>query len=162
MTRGSVTTSRYNIGPCECPGTPHASTLSPAYTTAPDETGEMMASAGEMVPGDWAEFKDRLTFGDKRRIAAAAWQSDGLIQTVAILQSVQAWSLTDERGEVLPINISTIDELSPEQGDLILKISDRPVFKRDSLPNSTSGSSVHGPAPTSTQNSSPTSTPTSS
>lgn len=149
--------TRYNIGPCECPGTPHASVESPSMVIGDDE----MATAGPLVRGDWAEFKDRLTFGDKRRISAALFLGEGYVQAVAIQRSVISWSLTDAEGKVRPISIEQIDDLSPEQADEIRRIADRPLFRR-ALPNATGGSSQDGSADSSTPTTSPAPTATSS
>ncbi len=158
MSRGEFAISRYNIGPCECPGGPHSETETPTFALGPDG----LAIAGELAKGDWAEFKDRLTFGDIRAIKAVMFFSDGIVRTVGILRSLVSWSLSDEAGVAVPITIGSIDGLSGEQGELVERIADRPMFIRRPLPNSTGGSSPDGSAETPTPTSSATPTPSAS
>lgn len=158
MSRGAFAVSRYNIGPCECPGSPHSDAETPTFVLGEDG----LATAGDPAKGDWAEFKDRLTFGDIRAIKAVMFFSDGIVRTVGILRSLVAWSLTDELGTAVPITIESIDALSGDQGERIETIADRPMFIRRPLPNATGGSSPDGSAETSTPTSSTTPTPSAS
>jgi len=94
-------TVEFDLGPCDCPGTPHGV--------------------------DRATRKVHLLYGDKRRIAAAmASQSVegdtlGLAQVVLFTRALVSWTKTDERGNRLPITIETIDNLSVEQGTALIR-----------------------------------------
>lgn len=148
-TRGTFTKTRIELGPCECPGSPH-------------------------TDGDWAEVKQRLQFGDVRRIAAAMFAGD-LVGTATMLgRAIVAWNLVDDKGQPVPIpvlpngdtDLTAIDELSVEQSQALRVVLDSEEYavqlRAAPLPNPPSGPSADGSAPSSdpTTTTSPTSSPT--
>lgn len=161
MARGDFAKTHVELGPCECPGSPH-------------------------TDGDWADVKDRLTFGDVRRVAGVM-NGIALDSTAMMLaRAVVAWDLVDEKGQPIPIptrdngwtDLTAIDGLSVEQSQKLRAVVDTEQYavqllsvaakgeaaQPDPLPNRSSGPSADGSAETSTPTptTSPTSSPTTS
>lgn len=156
MARGDFATTHIELGPCECPRSPHKD-------------------------GDWADVKDRLQFGDVRRIAGvlSGIALDGTAMMIA--RSIVAWNLTDAEAKPIHIpvhdngwtDLTTVDGLSIEQSQKLREVIDTERYavqllsesaKPDPLPNPSSGPSADGSAETSTPTptTSPTSSPTTS
>lgn len=123
-----VDTRNVSMGPCDCPGAPHGT--------------------------DTANVKERLNFGDLRRINAASIIRDadsfGLPDAMLLWRAVDSWNKTDEKGRPLPVTLETVDELSVEQGEALLSaVSTTGIaayLSGGPLPNPSGGPSADGPS----------------
>lgn len=83
------------LGPCQCPGKPHA--VDSARMKGPEE----------------------LRYGDVRRIRGAVGMAStdalGLANSMLLSRVVSWWNLTDEDGHPIPITVDAIDEMHPDQ-----------------------------------------------
>ncbi len=111
--RGAQVTHKVSMGDCRCPGTPH------------DE--------------DFAWVKDRLTFGDLRRIAWGFMQPEALAQAILLVQGIDWWNLVSEirdgSGNVagsipLAVDIAGVDELDPDQAQYLIDEFSKPEYER--------------------------------
>lgn len=138
MARGEFPTTRVELGPCECPGSPHKD-------------------------GDFALVKDRLTFGDVRRVAGLLFSDDLGSTAMMIARAIVSWNLVElVDGQVRPVHIPTyengttdlaaLDGLSVEQSQALRKVIDSQKYTvqimgaPDPLPNPPSGPSADGSA----------------
>ncbi len=137
-------THEVELGPCDCPGTPHGT--------------------------DRATIKARFTYGDVRRILAALATPGidglGLAQSVMFWRALVSWNKTDEAGKPLAITYDAVEALAPEQARPLVAAVDNDDYARQlgipTLPNPSGESSPAGPAdsPTSETSTPESSTPT--
>lgn len=73
-------TRRLELGPCECPGTPHSS--------------------------DWVEFRTQISSADLARVARAD-ETDLESMALAVVDFVVGWNLLGPDGENVPISGAT-------------------------------------------------------
>ena len=119
-----VGTVKLDLGPCECAGSPHES--------------------------DWAIAKDRLSYGDVRRVVWGAEVGGGLGQQQLAVRALLEWNLTTtEKGKTVPLAISgeAIDDLTPRQAGLLLRELNREDYLLGGpLPNPSGAPSPSGRA----------------
>lgn len=154
MARGEFSTTTIELGPCECPGSPHKD-------------------------GDVAVVKDRLTFGDVRRVAGLLFSDDLSSTAMMIARSIVSWNLVEMvEGQQRPVHIPTyengttdlaaLDLLSVEQSQELRKVVDSQKYQVQILgapeppPNPPSGPSADGSAESTTPKTSTETSPTTS
>lgn len=99
LARGQFTLVDLSLGKCECPGAPHTK--------------------------DWVKYRDRLEYGDWRKINAA--QADEK-QVVLFTRAVAEWNLVDLDGDLLPIEMASFDHLSTRQAAILIGTLDSASF----------------------------------
>ena len=123
----SFATHDVDLGPCDCPGTPH--------------------------DHDHATIKDRFTYGDVRRILSAiatpGVEGLGLGQQIMFWRAIVTWTKTGDDGQPLAVSLDAIDDLTPEQAQSLVAAVDNDDYARQLgipiLPNRNGGSSPDGP-----------------
>lgn len=104
-------TVRVDLGPCQCPGTPHES--------------------------DWAEHRTGLGYGDFGAIALVAQGGDVFAAKRKTIEvAVVAWNLLGEDGEPAPLGEDSVFALDIETAEAIYASIDASVLTAtQTLPN---------------------------
>lgn len=107
-----------NLGPCECPNTPHAN-------------------------GDWVHVHEQQSYTDWLAIVDAGARGMEEYNRVRLQRRIKSWNLVDDKGKAIPITAATLGELDQSTANKIHEfLNDLDNPEAVELPNDSGAPSV--------------------